>query len=102
MNVWLVVIMLGVATIATKAAGPVLLGQRRPLEHAQRILVLLSPAVLAALVAVQVFTTDQELRLDARVIGLATAAVAALLRTPLLVLVICAVAATALSRAVAA
>ena len=61
---------------------------------------LLAPALLAALVVTQVFATEQKLVLDARAVGLATAAVALVLRAPILVVIIAAAAATALVRAV--
>ena len=97
--VWGVVLALGLATILSKAAGPVALGEWTPSRRAERVLALVSPVVLAALIAVQVCTTAQEFELDARIVGLGAATVAALLRAPLLVVVICAVAATAAARA---
>lgn len=96
--VWWVVVCLGVATVVTKAFGPVTLGGWTPSERADRVLELVSPVVLAALIAVQVFTTAHEYHLDARVVGLGVAVVALLMRAPLLVVVLCAVAATALTR----
>lgn len=99
MTIWLVVIVLGVASIAIKAAGPVVLGSWTPPEWAQRVLVLVSPVVLAALVAVQVFSSGRHYQLDTKVIGLAVATIALLLRDPLLVVVISAVASSAIARA---
>lgn len=97
--VWWVVVVLGLVTIVIKAAGPVALGEWTPSDRARQVLALVSPVVLAALVAVQVFTTAQEFQLDARVLGLGVATVALLLRAPLLVVVISAVVATGLARA---
>jgi branched-subunit amino acid transport protein len=102
MTVWLVVAVLGVITMAIKAAGPVLLAGWTPSDRVRLVLMLVAPVVLAALVVVQVFTTGRHYQLDARVIGLAAAAVALLLRAPLLIVVVCAVAATALGRLVLA
>jgi branched-subunit amino acid transport protein len=99
MNLWVVVAALGVVTILIKAAGPVLLGGWEPPQRARRVLALVSPVVLAALVAVGVLTTGQHYHPDVRLIGLGVAAIALILRAPLLVVVICAVASTALSRA---
>ena len=96
--VWWVVVCLGLATIVIKAFGPVTLGGWTPSERADRVLEMVSPVVLSALIAVQVFTTAHEFHLDARVVGLGVALGALLLRAPLLVVVICAVAATALTR----
>lgn len=97
----MVVSALGVITILLKGAGPALLGRWAPAERAQRVLALVAPTVIAALVAVQVFGVDRQLRFDARLIGLGAATVALLLRAPLVVVVVCAVAATALGRALA-
>jgi branched-subunit amino acid transport protein len=96
--VWWVVVCLGLATVVIKALGPVTLGGWTPSERANRVLALVSPVVLAALIAVQVFTTSHEYHLDARAAGLGVAVIALLLRAPLLVVVICAVAATAVTR----
>ena len=60
---------------------------------------LLAAALLAALVVTQTFAEDQELVLDARVAGLAAAAGALALRRSLVVTMISAAAATALTRA---
>ena len=59
------------------------------LDHpvAERVADLLPVALLAALVAVQVFATDGELVVDARLVGLAVAFVLLLLRAPFLVVV---------------
>ena len=64
-----------------------------------RVTALLAPALLAAFVVTSVFAGDRELALDARAVGLAAAAVALLLRAPILVVVIVAALATALVRA---
>lgn len=96
---WIVVGVVGVATIALKSAGPVFLGGRELPPLALRIVELLAPALLAALVAVQIFGADRELVLDARVPGLAAAALALLARAPIVVVVVAAAAATALARA---
>ena len=97
-EVWLVVILVGVVTMLFKAAGPVLLGDRELPTRAFDVVTLLAPAVLAALVAVNVFAGDRELVLDARAVGIAVAIGALLLRAPLLVVVFAAALATALAR----
>lgn len=96
---WLVVALVGAATIALKAAGPVLVGGRELPGRVARVVALLAPALLAALVAVQVFAGDRELALDARAAGLAAAALALLARAPILLVVVVAAAATAITRA---
>jgi branched-subunit amino acid transport protein len=97
-EVWIVVLAVGAATVALKAAGPVLVGGRDLPPPLLRVVELLAPALLAALVAVQVVGGDRELVLDARVVGLAAAALALAARAPILVVVAAAAVATALAR----
>jgi branched-subunit amino acid transport protein len=96
--VWLAVIVVGAATILLKATGPVLLGGRELPPHLNALVVLLAPAVLAALVVTQIVGGDRELVFDARLVGLGGACIAIGLRAPLLVVVVVAAAATALAR----
>jgi branched chain amino acid efflux pump len=96
--VWLAVIVVGIATVLLKATGPVLLGGRELPPHVNALVVLLAPAVLAALVVTQVVGGDRELVFDERLAGLGAAVVAIALRAPLLVVVAAAAAATALAR----
>jgi branched-subunit amino acid transport protein len=79
----------------------VLLGGRPLPEHLTGIVELLAPALLAALVVTQVVGGDEEIVLDARLVGLGAAVVAIVLRAPLLVVVVAAAAATALVRLIA-
>ena len=95
---WIVFVAVGTMTIALKAVGPVLLGGKPLPEHLTGIVGLLAPALLAALVMTQVLGGDEEIVLDARLVGLAAAVVALLLRAPLLVVVIAAAASTAVVR----
>jgi len=97
-EVWLVVLVVGAVTVALKAAGPVLFGGRELPPPVLRVVVLLAPALLAALVATSIFGGDRELVLDERVAGLGAAVLALLLRAPILVVVIAAAVATALAR----
>jgi branched-subunit amino acid transport protein len=87
-SVWLCVLVVGLATIAIKAGGPVLAAGRELPQGTARVVDLLAPALLAALVATQAFATDEELVLDERAAGLFAAVVAILLRAPLLVVVL--------------
>jgi branched-subunit amino acid transport protein len=96
--VWIVVAAVGAATMAIKAAGPVLLGGRPLPDRVLAVVKLLAPAVLAALVVTQTVTAGEELVLDARLAGVAAALVALILRAPLLVVVAVAAATTALVR----
>jgi branched-subunit amino acid transport protein len=99
-EVWIAIAGLTLATMALKAAGPLILGGRELPERALAVIALLAPALLAALVLTGTFTDEKELTLDPRAAGLASAALAALLRAPLLVTVLVAAVATAAVRAV--
>lgn len=72
------------------------------LEHPvmHRVADLMPVALLAALVAVQVFADGPALSIDARVAGLVAAVVALLLRAPFIVVVLVAAATAALVRLV--
>jgi len=99
---WAVVIVVGLATMSMKAVGPVLLGGRPLPVRLTRVVALAGPALLAALVAINTFGSGRELVLDARVVGVAAAAIALWRRAPLLLVVAIAAAATAAARAVGA
>ncbi len=98
--VWLCVLVVGLATVALKAGGPVLAADRALPPGAARVVDLLAPALLAALVASQAFTSDEELVLDERAAGVLVAGVAILLRAPLLVVVLAAAGTAAGLRAI--
>lgn len=100
-TVWLVVLVVGIATVALKATGPVLLGGRELPVRVASVVGLLAPVLLAALVVTQTVGGDNELVLDARLagVGAGTAAIAA--RAPLPVVVVVAALATAVARLVA-
>jgi branched-subunit amino acid transport protein len=97
-DAWVVVLAVGLGTIAIKASGPVLLGGRPLPDRGQGVVALLAPALLAALVATNTFGSGQRLVIDARLIGVAVAAVAIMLRAPILVVVVVAAAAAAVAR----
>jgi branched-subunit amino acid transport protein len=99
-TIWIVVAIVGAATIAIKALGPVVLGGRQLPPRLAAVVVLLAPALLAALVVTQAVAGDRRYVFDARLVGLGAAAVAIRLRAPLLVTLIVAAATTALVRAV--
>jgi branched-subunit amino acid transport protein len=99
MTVWLVVAVVGAATIAFKAAGPVLLGRRSLPPRVGAVVVLLAPVLLAALVVTQTVGGNGRLVLDARLAGIGAGAAAIGARAPLPAVVIVAAAATALVRA---
>jgi branched-subunit amino acid transport protein len=95
---WVIVLAVGAGTMAIKAAGPVLLGDTRLPDAAQRVVALLAPALLAALVATAALGSGQQLVLDARVLGLAASAIALALRAPILLVVVIAAATAAVAR----
>ena len=85
MRVWVVVAAVGIATVCLKGIGPAVLGGRRLDGAAARVVGLLAPVMLVALVVTQTVGGDRALVLDARVGGVAAAAVALRLRAPLVV-----------------
>jgi uncharacterized membrane protein len=97
-DAWVVVAVVGVGTMAVKAAGPVLLGSRPLPARVQSVVALLAPALLAALVATATLGSGQALVADARLIGLGAAVIALALRAPVLVVVVVAAAAAAIAR----
>jgi len=97
---WTAVLVTALGCYLLKLAG--LSVPPRVLEHplVERVADLIPVALLSALVAVQIFADGQELVLDARVLGLATAVVLLLLRAPFLVVVFGAALVAALARLV--
>jgi branched-subunit amino acid transport protein len=85
---WTAVLLAGIGCYLLKLAGLSL--PERVLAHptVERVADLIPVALLSALVAVQVFSSGPELRVDARVLGLGFAVVALLLRMPFLVVVV--------------
>jgi branched-subunit amino acid transport protein len=75
-EVWIVVIVVGATTVLFKGAGPVFLGARRLPARAESVVELLAPVMLTALVVTQTIGGNEELEIDARVPGVAAAAVA--------------------------
>jgi uncharacterized membrane protein len=99
-ELWLVIAGLAVGSAVIRSAGPVLLGGRDLHPRVLRVIALLAPAVLAALVVTQAFEEDGELVWDtARLVALGAAGVALALRVNLLVAVGVAAATAALLRA---
>lgn len=95
---WIVVVAVGALSIASKAAGPVLIGRRALPPLALRLVELLAPVMLAALVTVQAVGGDREIVLDARLAGLGAAGIALWCRAGLLATMVVAGAAAALAR----
>jgi len=99
--VWISVVVIGLATFAIRAAGPLLLARRTLPPRAQAALEHLAPALLAALVVTQALGGDNGgFAVDARLAGLAAGAAALLLRAPLLAVIAVAAVTAALVRLV--
>ena len=98
-SIWVVVAVVGAATVIFKSAGPVLLGGRDLPLRVRSVVALLAPALLAALVVTQAVGGDRRLVFDARLLGLAGAAVAIRLRAPILLVVVLAAVLTGAARA---
>lgn len=97
-DVWLAVLIVGCGAIIFKAAGPVVIGGRELPVRAVQLVGALAPALLAAFAVTGTFSTNQDLTLDARALGLAAAAICIALRAPLLAAVVAAATVTALTR----
>jgi branched-subunit amino acid transport protein len=98
---WATVAGLAIATAAIKAFGPVVFGGRELPALLARVIPLLAPALLAALVITETFGgPGRSLVLDARAGGLVVAGIALWRRAPLYVVVLAAAGATALLRAI--
>jgi branched chain amino acid efflux pump len=82
---WIVVAVVGLATIVFKAAGPVLIGRRSLPPRIQPVVDLLAPVMLTALVVTQTFGGDGKISVDARVLGVGAAVIALRLRAQIIV-----------------
>jgi hypothetical protein len=99
-EVWVAVGVVGVVSIAIKAVGPVLVGDRGLPGPVSDVVDLLAPAVLAALVVTQAFATDRELVVDERAAGLAAAGAVVAVRGHILFAALAAAVVTAMLRAI--
>jgi hypothetical protein len=98
-DAWILVIAVGLATVGLKAAGPLILGGRQLPAPMLEVVGLMAPALLAALIATNTLASGQQLVVDARLLGVAAAGVALLLRAPVIAVVAVAAIVTALARA---
>ncbi len=97
-SVWIVVIVVAVFTMLFKAAGPVFLGRRQLPTRVDAVVVLIAPVMLTALVVTQTFGGDEEVTVDARVPGVAAAAIAVWRGASIIVAMVIAASVTALLR----
>lgn len=99
MSLWTTVLLSGVIAFLLKLVGFLVPQHWLDGPRVTRVMTYLPVALLAALVAVQVFTGDGgAVVLDARAAGLGVAIVALLLRAPFLVVIVAAAATAALLR----
>jgi len=84
-KVWIVVVVVGLVSIVFKAAGPVFLGNRTLPPRVESVVALIGPVMLTALVVTQTVGGDQQIVLDARLPGVAAAAVAVWRGAPVVV-----------------
>lgn len=95
---WIPLLVASAACYAIKLAGLSLPQRFLQDPRIQRTVPLLPVALLAALIAVNTFSTGTHLVIDARAAAIAVAGIAVVLRAPFLVVVIAATATAALVR----
>ena len=98
MKTWLLIVVLAVGTVSMKTVGPVLAGGRQPAAPLTRVIALVAPALISALIVASTFTKGQHLVIDARAAGLAVGAIALWFRAPATVAMLLAVVVCALVR----
>jgi Branched-chain amino acid transport protein (AzlD) len=102
MKTWFLIAVLAVGTVLMKTIGPVLAGGRRPPAPLTRVIALVAPALISALIVTGTFTTGaQHLVIDARAAGLAVGAIALWFRVPAVLAMLIAAVVCALLRFVA-
>ncbi|MET7707328.1 AzlD domain-containing protein [Micromonospora sp. NPDC005413] len=98
MSMWVAILLAAAGCYALKLLG--FLMPATLLEHPRvtAAAALLPVGVLVSLIVVQTVGGHEQIVLDARLVGVTAALVAVLLRAPFLVVIVCAAAATALTR----
>ena len=99
-QVWVLILGCAALTALIKAFGPVLLGGRRLPPWSTRVIVLMAPTLLCALVATSVFTSGRSWSVGAHTVGVAVAGLMLWRRHSLVVCVVVAVLVTAGLRAI--
>lgn len=94
----IVLMLLAAGTYVLKAAAPLALGDRELPAPVRSLVDLLPAALLAALALVSSVADGQSIAPDARLVGMAVAALALWKRAPFVVVVVAASAATAVAR----
>lgn len=98
-DAWVVVGLCAVSTATIKGIGPFALGGRPLPAAATRVIALLAPALLAALVVTGVFSENGHLHLGDEAVGVLAGGAAALRDASILVCVVLAAVVTAALRA---
>jgi hypothetical protein len=98
MKAGVLIVVLALGTVLMKTLGPVLAGGRQPPARLTRVIALIAPALISALIVVGTFTQGQRLIIDARAAGLAVGAIALWFRVPAVLAMLLAVIACALLR----
>ena len=80
---WVLVGVLAAGTLALKTFGPIVAGGVQPPPALVRVIDLITPALLTALIVVSTFSDGRSLVLDARAAGVAVGVVLLLARVPL-------------------
>jgi branched-subunit amino acid transport protein len=96
---WTLVVLLALGAYGFKALGLLVIGDRALPPVVDRCLALIPPAMLAALIVANTFSSGQDLVLDARAVGVGAAALMVWRRAPVIVVIVGAAAVTALVRA---
>ncbi len=99
-QVWVLILGCAALTAVIKAFGPVLLGGRVLPSWFSRIIVLMAPTLLCALVVTSVFASGRSWSVGAHTVGVAVAGVMLWRRQPLVLCVLVAVLVTAGLRAI--
>lgn len=101
MLTWTVVGLLAVGVYGQRVLGAVAMDTERLPARWQQVLAALPLAIIAAVISLQAVVSDRAIVVDARLAGLAVAALCAWRRLPLLATVLSAAATTAAVRAIA-
>ena len=99
-QVWVLIFGLAALTVLIKALGPVLLGGRELPPWFSRVIVLMAPALLSALVVTSVFATGRSWSMGAHTVGVGVAALMLWRRCSLVLSAVVAVLVTAGLRAI--
>jgi branched-subunit amino acid transport protein len=98
-TIWWTIIGLAVTTALVKAAGPVVFGGRAPHPAFLRVVAMMAPALLAALVVTSALTDGRQLGLGADTVGVLVGGVLLWRGWSVVLAVVVAVAVTAALRA---